>query len=741
MKELLKRVSVFYRYLFSYIVLLLVPFIVISVFVFNNSVNALKDAAQSMYTYKLGIVTNDIEAQFYAMSQVAYDISQDKYFKYSFLKESSYNAIAMLENFKKYRSRSQIADDILYYFRDDINVYNSEGKYYYSTYMERFLDKTQTDELYKVMNQANKPVIMNLKTSDNKNTIFYIYPISVINSSISVPTASVVFVVNQDTLMERIQNVAGEMEGDIFIFFDKELLSYFTGDTRNIALAMKETEKVYPEDIGISEQKGMTLMNRTSSRGRYKVVLILSSIKFSETVDRLKNINWMILSGLAVACLLLGAALAYGNYRPIKLLEMDVKSWRATNTPQYKVGNEIDNISTVFQSARKNNDKLELRINEQNILIRHQTLMMLLNGSYGGKVADKMKEGNIRLNGPFYCVMSVRAKMEGARNDHVVNDIIIGCIHKLASENLEIYAVEHGYDECVAVICSLDDDSAETRKSIAGQIINICSEKDIDVLIGIGCAYDAIEKLRISFLEALSTDGVRETGSAGILFFEKLDKSFMQLVWYPSDEMMYIIQNIRMGDSRNAKDILQGMMGKIKGNVPSLLMRQCICFEIINNIMKTARDLKINIPSTEVSPVVTFKSMENFRSNMEALIEKICGEVAGRMQKKNSEQADSVVAYINSHYLEYDMSLKKLSDVFSLSINHLSRIVKERTGELFQDYLIDLRIAEAKKLLSEGKLNVNEICGAIGYANVSHFIKSFKKHVGMTPAIYKNALK
>ena len=54
------------------------------------------------------------------------------------------------------------------------------------------------------------------------------------------------------------------------------------------------------------------------------------------------------------------------------------------------------------------------------------------------------------------------------------------------------------------------------------------------------------------------------------------------------------------------------------------------------------------------------------------------------------------------------------------------------------EYLTELRIAEAKRLLLETESSVVDICQQTGYSHVSYFIKLFQKYVGMTPAKYRD---
>ena len=94
----------------------------------------------------------------------------------------------------------------------------------------------------------------------------------------------------------------------------------------------------------------------------------------------------------------------------------------------------------------------------------------------------------------------------------------------------------------------------------------------------------------------------------------------------------------------------------------------------------------------------------------------------------------SVVEYINEHLLE-EISLDEISLVHFVSKNHLCRIFKKQTGTTVVNYIILRRIAEAKRFLSEG-YDVKETCEKCGFNDYSHFIRTFRKIVGVPPKQY-----
>ena len=84
-------------------------------------------------------------------------------------------------------------------------------------------------------------------------------------------------------------------------------------------------------------------------------------------------------------------------------------------------------------------------------------------------------------------------------------------------------------------------------------------------------------------------------------------------------------------------------------------------------------------------------------------------------------------------------TLEKLSDEVGLSLKKLKIGFKEVYGKPAYQYLIDHKMEIAKNMITNGKLNINEISDELGYNNASHFISSFKKKFGITPKSFLNS--
>ena len=94
--------------------------------------------------------------------------------------------------------------------------------------------------------------------------------------------------------------------------------------------------------------------------------------------------------------------------------------------------------------------------------------------------------------------------------------------------------------------------------------------------------------------------------------------------------------------------------------------------------------------------------------------------------------------YIEKNYQE-DINLNKISNYVSLSKNYFCNIFKKETGITIWDYLIRIRMEEAKKMLLETEQKTYEISELVGYDDPSYFGRLFKKYTGFTPIEFRDS--
>jgi AraC family transcriptional regulator len=90
-----------------------------------------------------------------------------------------------------------------------------------------------------------------------------------------------------------------------------------------------------------------------------------------------------------------------------------------------------------------------------------------------------------------------------------------------------------------------------------------------------------------------------------------------------------------------------------------------------------------------------------------------------------------------AEHLTEELSLDRLADQAGLSKFHFQRLFKGALGVSPSQYLIDLRMNEARRLLRETKMSVVDVALEVAYANPSHFARLFRRETGLSPSDYR----
>ena len=107
---------------------------------------------------------------------------------------------------------------------------------------------------------------------------------------------------------------------------------------------------------------------------------------------------------------------------------------------------------------------------------------------------------------------------------------------------------------------------------------------------------------------------------------------------------------------------------------------------------------------------------------------------------RESRRVMKVKQYVNDHYSE-DLRLESLASLAGMTPQAFSRFFKSRTGRTLSDYIIDIRLGNAARLLVDTTQNVSEICYSCGFNNLSNFNRIFKAKRGYTPRDFRALFK
>lgn len=102
----------------------------------------------------------------------------------------------------------------------------------------------------------------------------------------------------------------------------------------------------------------------------------------------------------------------------------------------------------------------------------------------------------------------------------------------------------------------------------------------------------------------------------------------------------------------------------------------------------------------------------------------------------NDALMERIMKSINANLADPEFNVEKLADDVGISRAQLHRKMKEITGIPTGDFIRNLRLEQAKKLLKEGSINITQVAYAVGFNNQTYFSTVFKKHFGVSPSAY-----
>lgn len=161
-------------------------------------------------------------------------------------------------------------------------------------------------------------------------------------------------------------------------------------------------------------------------------------------------------------------------------------------------------------------------------------------------------------------------------------------------------------------------------------------------------------------------------------------------------------------------------------------------FNTLNNllshlIMRINNKGSIRLEDHEVE--MKGKSLELITRNFQMACIKLIDRI--RLQRKGQfiDPIEFAKEYIKEN-LSNKITLNNVADKIGLNSAYFSHLFKKETGISFIEFRMQLRMEEAKQLMESGNMKITDIANNLGYEDLSHFTKTFKKYTGFAPSKY-----
>ncbi|MCL2320110.1 MAG: AraC family transcriptional regulator [Treponema sp.] len=763
------RVSWFSKYFWSYLIIGVVP-ILFGVIFYYTSIPTLEREVERSHFTALDQARREMEYIAGEMKNTALHFSGylESFPGAPLMKSgeglSAADKSVLSQRIKTYEETLNFPVNIVLFFRGGTLLYTSQGVVSYRNFEEdiRADGDLTMSSFYTRINSIHTSTSLRFSRfpftdSGNATGMAYLYPLPYLDV---MPRATLCFVFRSTGISNIIENYLGNINADIFLFNEMLAPLYINNELGLPANFYSTLSSL--KGVGVQERKIngaiYTVMRSVSENSGITLVSVMKESDFYVRIRPTKYIIFISVGLLELIVLIFAIVMSRRNYEPIRNLldHIGGSSWKYEKSGQET---EFDFIRNKVNTIEETNLELSHALDRQRPMVAYSCLRSLLSGEYNtiDELDYYLKYANIDLSWPWFFVMIItpvgmssagtdRETKPGFDEKHIMGSQIQLLLASSAKDlgTSRLYTTELIPEQQVAVIVNAAETRAgdeDIRRYIAQYLVNAIRENyQMEVRVSAGRICDSTVKIQTSFLEARAVMSDYLSSRGNIILFEEMAGDAPGSYRYRVIEQSLYIQSVKQANTETALRAVDLMADKAAeaGAAP---VTQCLCFDIINTMMKAAGELKTEIPIKKLKALTGFADLEQFRLMARDLTIDICKQSMEMRKEKDSSLKDKIITHVNEQFCNAQFSLLTAADHFGLGATYLSRFFKQETGYNFVDYVSMLRLDRVKELLVSTDKQIKEIVFDVGYRDTASFVRKFRAKEGITPGQYRERMR
>lgn len=263
----------------------------------------------------------------------------------------------------------------------------------------------------------------------------------------------------------------------------------------------------------------------------------------------------------------------------------------------------------------------------------------------------------------------------------------------------------------------------------------------------VGNAYDDVNFIKTSFEEAkgLLKYGLAEradqSGSEAGIYFAS-DSWQTQYPEFYENRLVYYMEE---GDLANCTLVMEELVAYARSNHIAPPIMNTFFAAMYNQLNKLSIKLGSQVDLIDsdrlnaLNAQLSLESLEKNCADFLALLQEHL-QSDNRERKKISANVAKSLQIIHDEYHNSELSVDFIARQLSLNTNYFSQLFKKEVGVGFADYVSNLRMEQAKKLLGETGLKIKDVAGRTGFADPHYFGVWFKDNTGLSPSQFRKQL-
>ncbi|WP_186325792.1 MULTISPECIES: helix-turn-helix domain-containing protein [unclassified Paenibacillus] len=502
----------------------------------------------------------------------------------------------------------------------------------------------------------------------------------------------------------------------------------------------------------------------TSRITGWKYVSVLPASLFNEKMQYMRKLIWISIG----MCFLVGGVICFlflrKNYMPIQVMLQSLS---------HKFGLRFDGGSSEYsflqgaiQHYFTEKEDMRARLDQHRNTIRAHLIRRLLKGSIEKEALlhESLAAHHIEFSSDRFVVILMSVDGFGKfeqygqnglsdQKEQMLHFILTNVLVDAAADDAAIYTTE--MNDVLACIVNFHKSDSEERERltlhrISAQVREFMQEQmQVELTIAVGEVYSDIYGIAQSYHEALDALEYRIVlGSGQFIRYRdtQLNQAPPHHYYFPLSVEQQLIYVVKSGNYAKAEALIEDIFQKnFTGHPVSVPLAKCLMYNMASTMLNTVDEVSVTGKRSleahllDVEPLLSCEHVPQMKEQLKDKLSQVCSWIQAEKRDHHRYLIEDVQRYIENHLHDPNLNISMIGDVFRMTPSYISRLYKDHTGEALLDTINRSRLAEAKNLLKHNKLTVNEVAGRVGYADVSTFVRTFKKFEGMTPGAFQKA--
>lgn len=753
-----KSKSFFYKYFRSYSIILAVPLITVAL---------LFSQAQKLVKEQIQIASHNTLNQFFEriddIVKSSYDISvtiasNDKclnYPRYAKQKpDKTTYEVWEIFNFLKAYAEERYFDVLVYYPIDDRVISGKKASAKLDAYCDTFfanvfrenVDSLKEEFRSIVGNAPRKPTLYSMggKGADS----YLCMAMKQLNSRNEENSFTIVLLFEQAYISTILKSVEDSKLNGRFLIHNGAREAIFSTDRELLSYELEGYERTSNSFEQMIEKNAYVLQIRESEVVEAYYTYAVSRDYYWKKLFRLYIICGIgMLVSLAIG-ILTAREEAKRVYRPLELLVETLKKMGKSDYDD-RTKSEFEYIESMFQKEVDEKIIMNNALRKGKEMKRENFIYSLLNGNHEIVTEDTnniFSANGIELCSDYFAVVILHIGQPGNAGADLEHFVISDVFCELINEENQGYVVLLPAGKYAILVNAKKEMTNERLIALLREGKDFLKQYyEMSMTIGISSIQEGMEGVHKAYEEAcLAIRYKYLLGKESIIHYCQVSDRTFEYAPTSESKLLFEISNYLSEESteKNAEQIVEEIMQNYRIN-PQASMEtiECFKFETISVLNRVVMQGGFGADQWKimVQELLGSETLHEFAQSFTVILTK----VYKKQQEQEAERDVCVRAfeYIEANYMQQQLSLAFLGELFRITPSYLSKLFKEKYQISIPEFITRSRINGAKQQLRNTQNNIGKIAEDNGFLSSSVFVKTFKKLEGITPGIYREFFK